>query len=39
MRNLFDSGSEWSFWAALGVVVAALSAPSLLLAAAAALIR
>lgn len=34
MKNPFDSGSSRSFWLALAVVVAALSAPSLLLAAA-----
>ena len=34
MKNLFDNGNSWSFWLAFAVVVAALSAPSLLLAAA-----
>lgn len=34
MKNPFDSGNGWSFWLALAVVAAALSAPSLLLAAA-----
>ena len=39
MKNLFDSGSSWSFWAALAVVVAAVAAPSLRLAVAGALIH
>ena len=39
MKNLFDTGSSWSLWAALLVIFAALAVPSLLLAAVAALIR